>query len=307
MDLLHLVDRLEELVASAQKMPIGNRAILDRRRLLDVVDQMRIAVPQEVREAQDIVAHREAIRREAEEEGRILLAQAEERGARMVETHEIAQTARRRAEEIANEAEARLEERIAEANADIQQRVQESRQIAREQMAAADQYARDLLLRLQRQLEAFVGSVRHGVEQLEPQSPSPRRSADAAPVASESLAREAAAHERAPESRESRESRRTESGPATSPDEAPLIDAASRPLRSAARGPVPLRREDEGDEDLENLLRPRRRDTPQRPPTLIDDFELEPLDDDPLLSPRRDDRDRDRRDRREGRDAGAPE
>ncbi len=79
MDLLHLVDRLEELVASAQKMPIGNRAILDRRRLLDVVDQMRIAVPQEVREAQDIVAHREAIRREAEEEGRILLAQAEER------------------------------------------------------------------------------------------------------------------------------------------------------------------------------------------------------------------------------------
>ena len=85
MDLLHLVDRLEELVASAQKMPIGNRAILDRRRLLDVVDQMRIAVPQEVREAQDIVAHRDSIRREAEEEGRILLAQAEERASRLVE------------------------------------------------------------------------------------------------------------------------------------------------------------------------------------------------------------------------------
>ena len=29
MDLLHLVDRLEELVASAQKMPIGNRAIIE--------------------------------------------------------------------------------------------------------------------------------------------------------------------------------------------------------------------------------------------------------------------------------------
>ena len=153
MDLLHLVDRLEELVASAQKMPIGNRAILDRRRLLDVVDQMRIAVPQEVREAQDIVAHRDSIRREAEEEGRILLAQAEERASRLVESHEITQAARRRAEEIATEAEARLEERIAEANADIQQRIQESRQIAREQMSAADDYARELLLRLQRQLE----------------------------------------------------------------------------------------------------------------------------------------------------------
>ena len=90
MDLLHLVDRLEELVASAQKMPIGNRAIIDRRRLLDIIDQMRIAVPEEVREAQDIVGHREAIRREAEEDGRILLAQAEERAARMIEAMEAA-------------------------------------------------------------------------------------------------------------------------------------------------------------------------------------------------------------------------
>ena len=40
MDLLHLVDRLEELIAEAQKMPIGNRVIIDRRRLLDMIDQM---------------------------------------------------------------------------------------------------------------------------------------------------------------------------------------------------------------------------------------------------------------------------
>ena len=61
MDLLHLVDRLEDLVASAQKMPIGNRAIIDRRRLLDLVDQMRVAIPQEVREAQGLVAQRDTL------------------------------------------------------------------------------------------------------------------------------------------------------------------------------------------------------------------------------------------------------
>ncbi|MGE3858191.1 MAG: hypothetical protein AB7G21_14650 [Dehalococcoidia bacterium] len=273
MDLLHLVDRLEELVAGAQKMPIGNRAILDRRRLLDVVDQMRIAVPQEVREAQDIVAHRDAIRREAEEEGRILLAQAEERAARLVEQHEIAQAARKRAEEIANEAEARLEERIAEANADIQQRIQESRQIAREQMAAADDYARELLLRLQRQLEAFVSSVRNGVEQLEPQAPTLRRDASAAPIVRETA-------------RPAREMREP-SFDDDEPYEAPVSDARTAPGRS----PIPLRREDEGD-DLENLLRPRHRDMPpaQQQAPVIDDFEHEPLDDDPMLQPRRESR-----------------
>lgn len=274
MDLLHLVDRLEELVAGAQKMPIGNRAILDRRRLLDVVDQMRIAVPQEVREAQDIVAHREAIRREAEEEGRILLAQAEERAARLVEQHEITTAARRRAEEIATESEARLEERIAEANADIQQRIQESRQIAREQMAAADDYARELLLRLQRQLEAFVSSVRNGVEQLEPQAPTLRRDASAAPIVREPVARSP---------RETRGYRETDFE-----DEPPFEDRDDAP--PAGRSPIPLRREDDGD-DLENLLRPRRpqASAPQAP-AVIDDFDHEPLDDDPLLQPRRGER-----------------
>ena len=267
MDLLHLVDRLEELVASAQKMPIGNRAILDRRRLLDVVDQMRIAVPQEVREAQDIVAHRDAIRREAEEEGRILLAQAEERASRLVEQHEITQAARQRAEEIAAEAEARLEERIAEANADIQQRIQESRQIAREQMSAADDYARELLLRLQRQLEAFVSSVRNGVEQLEPQAPTLRRDTAAAPIV------------RAPAARPAREARDDEFE-----DEPPFEEQPQ--ARGAARSPIPLHRDDEDDDDLENLLRPRQRDGQQQAPVVIDDFEHEPLDDDPLLRPR---------------------
>ncbi len=275
MDLLHLVDRLEELVASAQKMPIGNRAILDRRRLLDVVDQMRIAVPQEVREAQDIVAHRDSIRREAEEEGRILLAQAEERASRLVESHEITQAARQRAEEIAHEAEARLEERIAEANADIQQRIAESRQIAREQMSAADDYARELLLRLQRQLEAFVGSVRNGVEQLEPQAPTLRRDASAAPIVREPVAR-------AP--REMRDLRVDDFEDDT-PYDAPVPEP-----RSSSRSPIPLHRDDE-DDDLENLLRPRRREVPQQAPVVIDDFDNEPLDDDPLLQPRREGRD----------------
>ncbi len=82
MDLLHLVDRLEELVGSAQKMPIGSRAIVDRRRILDIVDQMRVAVPQEVRDAQEMVTQRDELYREAEEEARLIIARAEERAAR---------------------------------------------------------------------------------------------------------------------------------------------------------------------------------------------------------------------------------
>ena len=167
MDLLHLVDRLEELVASAQRMPIGSRAIVDRRRLLDIVDQMRVAIPVEVREARDLVEHQEAAKRDAEEEARLLVARSEQRAAELTEDHAITQTARARAEELAQEAELRIEEQIADANADIERRLEESRRLAEQQMAAADTYARELLTRLDRQLEAFRGSVRSGLDQLE--------------------------------------------------------------------------------------------------------------------------------------------
>jgi hypothetical protein len=179
MDLLHLVDRLEELVATAQKMPIGSRAIVDRRRLLDIVDQMRIAVPQEVREAQDMIEHRDELARQAEEDSKIILARAEQRAMRLVEENEITVAARSRAEEIARQAESRLNERIEEANQDIQERLADSRRVAQEQLDAADEYARELLERLSRQLRSFARSVDAGMAQLEPARGGARRQAAA--------------------------------------------------------------------------------------------------------------------------------
>jgi hypothetical protein len=166
MDLLHLVDRLEELVANAQRMPIGSRAIVDRRRLLDIVDQMRVAIPSEVREARELVEKQEALQRDAEEEARLTVARAEERAAQLTEDHEVVQVANGRAAEIVQEAQLRVGEKISDANADIELRLGESRRLGEQQMAAADTYARELLIKLDRQLGDFQDSVRSGLEQL---------------------------------------------------------------------------------------------------------------------------------------------
>lgn len=166
MDLLHLVDRLEELVAGSQKMPIGGRAIVDRRRLFDLIDQMRVAIPDEVREAQRIVEQREELQRESEEEARMIVARAEEQAARLVDEHQVTISARVHADEVAAEAGRRLEERITEANEEIQQRLGSSRTVSTQQMTAADEYAGELLRRLERQLQAFVRSVQAGLQQI---------------------------------------------------------------------------------------------------------------------------------------------
>ena len=279
MDLLHLVDRLEELVAGAQKMPIGNRAIVDRRRMLDLIDQMRIAVPREVREAQDIVAERDGIRREAEEEGRIIVAQAEERASDLIEEHAITEGAKQRAEEIASEAERRLEQQIEVANRDMQARIQESRRIAQEQMAAADEYARELLIRLERQLQAFQNSVRAGVEQLEPQ---PAYDPGFPPLddRAEDLARAAgpASGLATPQARPTPSTPSTPSTPRAEASEARM------PVDYGAPADEPEYATE--DEELEDLLgRQRSMRLDQAEPGVIDDFENQPLDDDPMLRP----------------------
>jgi len=187
MDLLHLIDRLEEIVAEAQKVPIGNRVIIDKRRLLDIVDQMRVAVPQEVRDAQELVNDRERVRRETEEESRLMIASTEEEAARLVDEHTLTEAARERSREIVAEAESSLEDRMRQSSEDIQKRIDDSRQIAKQQMQSADDYARELLIRLERQLQAFIGSVQSGVEQLEPEREIPPAKSDIEALASRTL------------------------------------------------------------------------------------------------------------------------
>ena len=167
MDLLHHIDRIEELVANAQRMPIGGRAVVDRQRILDLVDQIRVAVPGELHEAQQLIEQREALLRDAEEEAQLLVARAEEHVTKLTGQHEIVRAAQIRAEEITQEAELRAEERLAEVNAEIVGRINESRRFSEQQMAAADRYALELLARLDQQLDAFRLSVRSGLDQLE--------------------------------------------------------------------------------------------------------------------------------------------
>lgn len=166
MDLLYLIDRLEEQVAGAQRMPIGNRAVVDRRELLDTIDQLRVAIPAEVREAREIVAEMDAIRRNTGEEARLMLARAEEQAAALIDDHKLTRAAREHAAKIVAEADARAEERDASANTEMAGRIEESRLVAQQQMAAADEYARHLLSKLDHQLGSFQRSVQSGLEQL---------------------------------------------------------------------------------------------------------------------------------------------
>ena len=167
MDLLHLIDRLEELIGEARRLPIGTGVVIDRRRLLDLVDQLRAAVPAEVREAQEILDRTAEVLAQADQEVALRLARADEEVDRKVSDSEIFSAAEVRAEQVIAQAQAEAERLLEEAQKQADSKQQEGERLAGEQMDEADRYATEMLRRLDDQLQLFGKNVRTALDSLE--------------------------------------------------------------------------------------------------------------------------------------------
>ena len=72
MDILQLIDRLEEIFNEAKAVPFTHNVLVDEDRMLELIDQMRIAVPEEVKKAQQVMAQRDRVMAQAQEEANTL-------------------------------------------------------------------------------------------------------------------------------------------------------------------------------------------------------------------------------------------
>ncbi|MEA3351672.1 MAG: hypothetical protein U9Q82_13710 [Chloroflexota bacterium] len=119
MDILHLVDRLEELFNESRPIPFTHNVIVDEDRMLDLIDQMRVTIPDEVKKAQDILARRDRILAQAQEEANRTLALAREKSKTLLERDSVVKAAKARAEDVRKQALADAEETRWEADKHI--------------------------------------------------------------------------------------------------------------------------------------------------------------------------------------------
>jgi vacuolar-type H+-ATPase subunit H len=145
MDILHLVDRLEELFNESRPIPLTHNVIVDEDRFLDIIDQMRISIPEEVKKAQQVYSQKDRILAQAQEEVNRTLALAREKADQLVEKDGLTQEAQKRAGQILDQAHMEAE--------NIK--------------AGADQYAMDSLLNLEMELQRVMNQVRNGIQVLE--------------------------------------------------------------------------------------------------------------------------------------------
>ncbi len=141
MDILQLIDRLEELFNEARAVPFTHNVVVDEDRMLEIIDQMRIVIPDEVKKAQQVLSSRDRFLAQAQEEADRTLVIAREKAEQIAGRDNIVIEAQRRAEQILNQA---------RADAEATRR-------------DADDYVVDTLTQLQENMEKIINQVRNGV------------------------------------------------------------------------------------------------------------------------------------------------
>lgn len=116
MDILYLVDRLENLIAGSRKMPLVNQIIIKESDILNIVDQLRTTIPDEIKQARRVIQDKERILAQAQAEANALLARAREESEQAVNREGLLKAAEARSHAMLQRAEEEIEQLKIEAD-----------------------------------------------------------------------------------------------------------------------------------------------------------------------------------------------
>jgi len=139
------VERLESLIANGKKLPLTTNVVVDQNAALGLIDELRVAVPEEVRAAKRINSEGERIMEKAQEEAERIVGRAQEQAAFLIDERGLTQAADTESQRIIDEA---------RADAD---RIR----------AGADEYAVSVLEGLESDVQKTLQSIEKGLNLLD--------------------------------------------------------------------------------------------------------------------------------------------
>ena len=100
MDVIKLLEYLQEIVESSSKIPVTGKAVINKREILDIIDQIINHLPGEFKNAQWICDEKERILADGKNQAKIFEEETIDKIRRRVEKQDLVKEAQTRAEEI---------------------------------------------------------------------------------------------------------------------------------------------------------------------------------------------------------------
>ncbi|MCH5205713.1 MAG: ATPase [Oscillospiraceae bacterium] len=95
-----LIELLEDLINESTRVPFNKKSMVDVDKMSEILQDMRMALPMEIQQAQRVVMDKNSIISEAKREAESIIRKAEQRRAELLEESDIVKEARRRATEM---------------------------------------------------------------------------------------------------------------------------------------------------------------------------------------------------------------
>ena len=144
-DIMFFVERLESMLANGKKLPLTSNVVIDQASALEIVDELRHAIPEEVQTARRINSDAERILERAEQEADKMIAQAQQHATYLISEQGLTEAANAESRRMLDEADAE----------------------AYEVRSGADQYAANVLIGLEGDVVRTLEAIRRGIEVLQ--------------------------------------------------------------------------------------------------------------------------------------------
>ncbi|MBQ8614821.1 MAG: ATPase [Ruminiclostridium sp.] len=111
MSIDEILEMMDDMLDKAVAVPLSNKkSLIEVDKMRDLIDEIRINMPKEIKQARDLVNDRKTILNDAKNEAANIISRAEQRAAMLVSQQEIVRQANAKANELNATAQAQTKE-----------------------------------------------------------------------------------------------------------------------------------------------------------------------------------------------------
>jgi len=104
MEILSILETLEDVVEKSVSLPLTGKSLVDKEELLELIREIRLKLPDDIKQAKWVKEERQRILFEAQKEANNIIKEAESKISTLVDEHEITRKAYEQANEIISNA-----------------------------------------------------------------------------------------------------------------------------------------------------------------------------------------------------------
>ncbi len=109
-----IINAMEDMVENSWSVPLsGGKSVIDSEKILEFIDDMRTALPEELKRSRQIIAQRDDVISRARNEAEAIIAAANAQAQKMVSSQEVYRLAQQKANEIVTDAQNKSREMAA--------------------------------------------------------------------------------------------------------------------------------------------------------------------------------------------------